>query len=90
MPEVSVEVEVYCAKCGDGLCDQTESTTGFSRGEPQFRVDPCRRCLDEAREEGKSGGYDGGSSEAEEENEEPPEKSNSHSPTNAVVTGSTF
>jgi hypothetical protein len=58
MPEVNVDVEVYCAACGEGLCGQTESTTGRQRDQPQFRVDPCQRCLDAADEEGYTRGYD--------------------------------
>lgn len=53
MPEISVNVEVYCAWCNNGLCNQTESTTARGRGEPCFRVDPCERCLERAREEGR-------------------------------------
>jgi len=49
MPDVTVEIEVYCASCGAGLCNQTESTIGGHHGKPQFRVEPCERCLAEAR-----------------------------------------
>ena len=58
MPEVYTEVEVFCAACGDGLCNQTESIRGLRRDQPQFRVTPCERCLDAAREEGYNNGYD--------------------------------
>ena len=57
MPEVTVDVEVYCQSCGGGLCNQTESTVTRTRGEPSFRVEPCKACLEEARSEGYDEGY---------------------------------
>lgn len=51
MPDVSMNVEVYCT-CGEGLCNQTESTRTRSRGEACFIVEPCRKCLENAKEEG--------------------------------------
>ena len=60
MPNVEVEVEVYCASCGAGLCNQTESTVGRSRSIPQFRVEPCEKCLDGARKDGHNDGYEEG------------------------------
>jgi len=69
MPEVSVNVEVYCARCGDGLCNQTEATTTYNRREPSFRVDPCEKCLEVAKDEGDSEGYERGRAEAEAEME---------------------
>jgi hypothetical protein len=60
MPEIAVNIEVYCAKCGEGLCNQTEATRTNGRGEPSFRVDPCERCLDASRDEGYSEGYEEG------------------------------
>jgi flagellar biosynthesis/type III secretory pathway protein FliH len=59
MPEVSmnVNIEVYCAACGNGLCNQTEFTRGRSRNQPQFRVEPCDKCLDSAKEKGYEEGY---------------------------------
>ena len=58
MPDVSIDVEVFCASCGDGLCNQTESTTGQRRGQPQFRVLPCERCLMAARSDGYNEGHE--------------------------------
>ncbi len=69
MPGIEVNIEVYCARCGEGLCNQTESTTTRTRREPCFRVEPCKKCLDEAREEGHSSGYDEGFNNQESEGE---------------------
>lgn len=52
MPDVTINIEVYCARCGEGLCNQTEFTRTRGRGEPCFRVEPCERCMDAAYEEG--------------------------------------
>ena len=54
----SVEVEVYCAECNAGLCNQTESVQTRSRGMPAFLVVPCDRCLERARDEGRDEGKD--------------------------------
>ena len=70
MPDVTIDVEVYCACCGAGLCSQTESTNGHNRGEAQFRVDPCERCLDAAKNKGYDEGHEAGVAECETEQEE--------------------
>lgn len=51
MPEVLIEVEVFCAECGDGLCNQTESKTRYPDVQG-FHVAPCKACLRVARDEG--------------------------------------
>ncbi len=69
MPDVTVEVEVYCARRGAGLCSQTEPTNGYNRGEAQFRVDPCNTCLETEKEEGYEEGHVAGVAECEAEQE---------------------
>lgn len=63
MPEFSVEFEVFCS-CGEGLCNQSDTRKSRNRLSPQVVVQPCDKCLDKAREEGREAGY------AERENEE--------------------
>ena len=46
MPEIEVEVEVWCERCGTGLCN--ESTGGSRHGHPCIYVTPCERCIDNA------------------------------------------
>ena len=58
MPDIEVEIEVYCAKCGEGLCGQTEAVRTHGRRAPAFRVTPCQRCLDEKYDEGFEDGQD--------------------------------
>ena len=61
MPEISVNIEVYCATCGDGICNLTESTKTRQRQEPCFRVEACPTCIKKAEDRG----YDRGYAEAE-------------------------
>ena len=51
MPAFEVVFEVVCGKCGAGLCNQTETRKAL-RGTDYITVDPCEKCLDEARYEG--------------------------------------
>lgn len=55
MPEVPSEIEVWCSRCGDELY----------RGEYgiHLTVEPCEKCLDEAKDES----YEKGRAVAEED-----------------------
>lgn len=55
-----LEFEVFCGKCGEGLCNQSETGNTPRRGAPFVRVQPCEVCLDRAKDEGRSNGYDDG------------------------------
>ena len=61
MPEIKVDVEVWC-ECGEGLCGQSSPA---KRGVGVV-VEPCKKCLDVAKVEGNSEGYDRGCKETEE------------------------
>lgn len=63
--ETTIEVEVYCQRCGAGLCGQTESVTTYARGRPAFRVEPCQSCLDDAESKGYSEGYEAAEKECD-------------------------
>ena len=56
MPEVSIEVEVYCS-CGEGLCGQSTGGSGH-RGEPIITVEPCEKCKQIAHDEGYDEGLE--------------------------------
>jgi hypothetical protein len=56
VPNVTFDVEVFCAACGAGLCQQTDVTR--KRGADAFYVAPCETCLDAAKEKGYDSGYD--------------------------------
>ena len=63
MPIMTVEFEVFCAECGEGLCNLATVEEGgrFSSSGQIVRVMPCPKCLVAAREEG----YEEGKKEAE-------------------------
>ena len=61
--ETSIEFEVFCDRCGAGMCSNTEVTIGRSRGIPQLRITPCDKCLDNERKEGYNEGYEEGKDE---------------------------
>ena len=59
MPDIQVEIEVFCAKCGAGLCNNTTSRQGKTRyGNEAFYVEPCEKCIDDALDKGYSKGYE--------------------------------
>jgi len=47
---VTVDFEVFCS-CGEGLCGQSTGRQSRHRGQPQVVVEPCKRCLENARDE---------------------------------------
>lgn len=51
MPYVEVEIQVWCS-CGAGLCG---TSTGGNGG---VIVEPCERCLAEAKKESFDEGYE--------------------------------
>lgn len=70
MPEVAFNIEVYCGTCGEGLCNQTEFVKTRTRYEPSLRVEACKRCLDQAKDEGYNDGYQSGYQEARDQVED--------------------
>ena len=58
MPTIDVDIEIFCAKCGAGLCNQTEATRTLRRNLSSFRVEPCGACLNAAWEEGQQDGLE--------------------------------
>jgi len=68
MPEVNINVEVYCS-CGEGLCNQTESKLTRTRGEPCFIVDPCETCMEKAKNSGYDEGFEAGYKDGKSEHE---------------------
>jgi RNase P subunit RPR2 len=42
--EIDLEIEVWCAKCNQGLCNQSEIRYSKRRHMPQIIVTPCDCC----------------------------------------------
>jgi len=55
MPKINIDVDIWCS-CGNGLCSQTQ--VQYGRGDPGLIVEPCEKCLADARDAGFREGYD--------------------------------
>ena len=53
-----VNFEIFCATCGAGLCQLSDTRQSRRRGAHQVTVEACPHCLAEAREGGSNAGYD--------------------------------
>lgn len=60
MPSFNIDINfsVYCGNCGAGLCE--ESKVSYEYSQPAVYVNPCERCLEDARNESYKEGYDEG------------------------------
>lgn len=63
----SIEFSVYCS-CGEGLCSTTEVSHN-QYGEPHVTIEPCEKCLEKAKDEGDTEGYERRCDEEEGEKE---------------------
>lgn len=66
---VEVDFEVFCARCGTGLCSQSTGGNTPKRKYPFVDVEPCEKCLDERYEKGYDIGYGQGCSDTETTND---------------------
>jgi hypothetical protein len=57
MPEISVDIDIYCA-CGTHLCHLT--TAGSKHGRPCFTIKPCPECMEAEKDKGDTEGYERG------------------------------
>lgn len=61
MAEITIDMTVDCEKCGSRL----KATGGnYSNGTAYVDAEPCKTCLEEAREEGYQDGYSTGANES--------------------------
>jgi len=62
MPSVTVDVnvELFCGKCGTGICDNGTQRRNRSGA---LDIDPCAHCLKVAYDEGHSDGYKEGAAD---------------------------
>jgi len=60
--EATIEFEVYCEDCNNGLCNQSTTTKTRNRQADCLHVEPCTKCLDKSYdkgfEEGDAAGYE--------------------------------
>ena len=57
MPDINLVIEVRCGTCN---ADLTVEVDGGWKHVPEFIVEPCESCLDDARSEGYDEGYQEG------------------------------
>lgn len=50
---IDLEFEVFCVGCGEGICGNAHTRESRRRGMPQVIIEPCERCLEMARDEGR-------------------------------------
>ena len=55
MTEIKVDLEAWCQRCGAGLCSNITARKQAGR----ISIEPCEKCLENARDEG----FDAGKSE---------------------------
>ena len=48
MPSFSVDFEVFCGTCGEGLCNKSDTRKSRTRGENQVTVEACQTCIEAA------------------------------------------
>lgn len=53
MPSFELDFEVFCAECGAGLCNQSDTRTSRQRGTPQVTVEPCKSCVESKMEKAR-------------------------------------
>jgi len=44
---VDLDFEVYCAKCGAGICGLADVKKSRNRGFPIISMTPCEKCMEE-------------------------------------------
>lgn len=57
MPSLEFDFEVFCEKCGAGLCGNCKEGRTTNRGMPFIKVEPCQNCLDKRFDDGLEEGY---------------------------------
>lgn len=55
MPDIEVNIELYCDTCGKGMCGNGTAT--HTRNQPCFRIEACDTCVSRADEAGYDRGY---------------------------------
>ena len=54
MPKFNIDIhfDVYCARCGKGLCNNCDTNIESKSG-LKMRIEPCQNCLDKEYAKGK-------------------------------------
>ncbi len=60
MPTLELDFEVFCAECGEGLCNSTKEGKTPRRNMPFIEVGLCPPCIERIKGEAYQQGYDEG------------------------------
>lgn len=63
---IPVDFEVFCGRCGAGLCNQSKGGNTQRRGMPFVEVQPCTNCMENEYDVGYKAGYDEGFADGKE------------------------
>jgi hypothetical protein len=58
MPDIEVDIELFCARCGEGICNNATAKRTRIRSQPCFEIEPCEKCLSNAEDKGYQRGYE--------------------------------
>ena len=47
MPYITLNLDIYCAQCGDGICNHAD----FNKQKGVLEVRPCDYCINEKQQE---------------------------------------
>lgn len=61
--EATVSFEVFCGRCGKGICNNCTEGKTRGRGYPILTVDPCSDCCEAEADAGYRKGYDAAKAE---------------------------
>lgn len=53
MPTLELEFEVFCSRCGAGLCWTCTEGKTKGRGMPYISLPPCDKCMEREYERGR-------------------------------------
>lgn len=48
---VDVDFEVFCERCGAGICNNATTRKSHNRLYPQVCIEPCEKCIESAKKE---------------------------------------
>ena len=65
--DISLDVEIFCATCGKGLCNQSTAVKTRNRQADAIDVEACQHCLDAAEQIGYDKGYEAAEKEFKKE-----------------------
>ena len=51
--DADIDFEVYCEKCGAGLCNNANTRSSHNRSMAQVTITPCENCLENSYEDGR-------------------------------------